>query len=106
MLPLVIFLTLTLTRPAREVGYTLGALGLLLGFGFVFSMSTHLGWWLVSFELLLLVSLYLLRLTSKSERINEATAEMLYWALAGSLALIFATLSSSLTGGLTFEQVL
>lgn len=50
----------------------------LIGAGLVFIFSTNLVVTVASFELLLLISLYLLRLTSKSERILEATTEMFF----------------------------
>lgn len=46
----------------------------------------------VLFEFLLLLSLNLLVLTSKSERILEASLEMFMWTVAGSAALILAVL--------------
>jgi len=44
----------------------------------------------ISFELLLLVSLNLLKLTSKSERILEAVGEMFLWTLFGSFFLLLS----------------
>jgi formate hydrogenlyase subunit 3/multisubunit Na+/H+ antiporter MnhD subunit len=46
-------------------------------------------WFFISFEALLLVSLYLLRVTAKTDRVEEAALEMLVWALGSSLGLLF-----------------
>lgn len=100
------FWVLVLTRPEQESQRATLALACLVLFGLGFVYGEHLGWWLLSFELLVLVSLFLLRLTSKSERIADAATEMLYWALVGSLGLITAVLNLSLSGCSTFEQVL
>jgi formate hydrogenlyase subunit 3/multisubunit Na+/H+ antiporter MnhD subunit len=47
----------------------------------------------VSFECLLLVSIGLLKLTSKSERIGEAISEMFMWTLFGSFFLLLGFFS-------------
>jgi formate hydrogenlyase subunit 3/multisubunit Na+/H+ antiporter MnhD subunit len=53
---------------------------------------------LIAFELLLLVSLYLLRLTAKSDRVLLAAVEMFFWTLVGSLALLLSFLLMLLQG--------
>lgn len=44
----------------------------------------------MSFEALLLVSLYLLRISAKADRVEEAALEMLVWALGSSFGLLIA----------------
>lgn len=78
LLPVLTFFTLTLTRHTLRVVSALVAMAYLIGAGLVFIFSTNLVVTVASFELLLLISLYLLRLTSKSERILEATTEMFF----------------------------
>ncbi len=78
LVPSFVFGLLLLTKPSAMTTRGLVALLLLLGAGLTFIVTNQLLWWLVSFELLLLVSLYLLRLTSKSERIGDAVAEMFF----------------------------
>lgn len=52
-------------------------------------LSTYsLVYFFFSFEVLLLVSLYLLRITAKSDRVEEAALEMLVWALGSSFGLL------------------
>jgi formate hydrogenlyase subunit 3/multisubunit Na+/H+ antiporter MnhD subunit len=57
--------------------------------GIVLLQSASLLWFFVSFEALLLVSLYLLRITAKADRVEEAALEMLVWALGSSFGLLF-----------------
>ena len=45
--------------------------------GMVLLQSSSLFWFFFSFEALLLVSLYLLRITAKADRVEEAALEML-----------------------------
>ena len=90
VVPTVIFCSLTLTRPHLQTARVLGCLVGLVGIAGAFIVATQLFWWLLLFELLLLLSLYLLRLTSKSERINEAVAEMFFWTVFGSACLLLA----------------
>jgi len=78
LVPSFVFGLLLLTKPAAMTLRGLLALLFLLGAGLTFIITNQLLWWLLSFELLLLVSLYLLRLTSKSERIGDAVAEMFF----------------------------
>jgi len=77
-LPSAMFGLLLLTKPNAATVRGLSGLVFLLGVGVVFILTNLLLWWLIAFELLLLVSLYLLRLTSKSERIGDAVAEMFF----------------------------
>jgi len=72
------FVMLTLSRPSARAITALFALGLLVSVGFLFVVTTSLILMLVAFELLLLVSLYLLRLTAKSDRVLEAAIEMFF----------------------------
>jgi hypothetical protein len=78
LVPACSFSALTLTRPAGTAAGAVVGLGVLLGVGVLFATTASLLVWLIAFELLLLSSLYLLRLTSKSERIGEAVAEMFF----------------------------
>lgn len=78
VLPSVVFGFLFVTKLTGATLRGLAGLGFMLSAGLVFVCTNVLLWWLISFELLLLVSLYLLRLTSKSERIGEAVAEMFF----------------------------
>jgi hypothetical protein len=66
ILPLVIFFIFLLTKPSFVRTSALNALGFILLAGFIFTFSEHLFFIFLSFELLLLSSLYLLRLTAKS----------------------------------------
>ncbi len=77
-LPSTLFGLLLLTKPSAATLRGLSSLAFLLGVGVIFILTNLLLWWLITFELLLLVSLYLLRLTSKSERIGDAVAEMFF----------------------------
>lgn len=78
LLPSIVFGFLFITKPTAISLRGLLGLGVLLLAGLVFIFTDSVVWWLISFELLLLVSLYLLRLTSKSERIGEAVSEMFF----------------------------
>lgn len=53
----------------------------------------------------MLVSLYLLRLTSKSERIGDAVADMFFWTLTGSVGLLLAFVQLALSGFMTVEDL-
>jgi hypothetical protein len=64
----------------------LGALAI-VALGFLGTSSVFLT--LIYFEALLLISLNLLLVTSKSERIIEAGVEMFMWTVAGSASLLF-----------------
>lgn len=78
ILPSAIFFVYLLTKPELIKFSALNALGFILVAGFIFTFTDHLLFIFVSFELLLLSSLYLLRLTAKSERIGEAVTEMFF----------------------------
>jgi hypothetical protein len=78
MLPLIIFFNYLLTRPTGSRFAGLNAIVFILVSGFIFTLSNQLVLIFFSFELLLLSSLYLLRLTAKSERIGEAVTEMFF----------------------------
>lgn len=56
--------------------------------GMILLQSSSLFWFFFSFEALLLVSLYLLRITAKADRVEEAALEMLIWALGSSFGLL------------------
>lgn len=84
----IVFLAMLAVKPIAILRAALGcALGL-CGVSFIFVTTESLAVMFVCFELLLLLSLYLLRLTSKSERVLEASTEMFFWTLFGSLALL------------------
>lgn len=76
---------------------TVGIGGLLIT-GIAFLTTDNLFIFFISFELILLVSLFLLRLTSKTERIFEAVTEMATWTLFGSLFLLAGFSSLFLSG--------
>jgi NADH:ubiquinone oxidoreductase subunit 2 (subunit N) len=78
MLPLTIFFNYLLSRPVGFRFAGLNTILFILASGFVFTLSNQLVLIFFSFELLLLSSLYLLRLTAKSERIGEAVTEMFF----------------------------
>jgi len=56
--------------------------------GFVFISATSLWAMFIAFEALLLSALYILLLTSKSERARDAGLEMFVWTLLGSAGLL------------------
>jgi NADH:ubiquinone oxidoreductase subunit 4 (subunit M) len=105
VLPSIVFGFLFVTKPTGFTLRGLLALGFLLFAGILFVITDTLLWWLISFELLLLVSLYLLRLTSKSERIGEAVTEMFFWTLAGSICLLFGLVKQATKGHLFLEAL-
>jgi NADH:ubiquinone oxidoreductase subunit 2 (subunit N) len=105
VLPLAIFFIYLLTKPSMVRFSALNALSLILISGFIFTFTEHLLFIFLSFELLLLSSLYLLRLTAKSERIGEAVTEMFFWTLAGSLFLFLGFMLFFIEGYLTLSQI-
>lgn len=105
ILPLAIFFIYLLTKPSAVKFSALNSLGLILVSGFIFTFTEHLLFIFLSFELLLLSSLFLLRLTAKSERIGEAVTEMFFWTLAGSLFLFLGFMLYFLEGYVTLTQV-
>jgi hypothetical protein len=76
--PVFSFTALTVLKPSARVGCALSALGFLSAAGVLFTLTSSVVLTFVTFELLLLVSLYLLRLTAKSDRILEAVTEMFF----------------------------
>lgn len=101
----IIFVSILATKPMHISGTAVASL-VMLGFvacAFLFTDSLFI--FLATFELLLLTSLYLLRLTSKSERVMEATVEMFFWTLIGSLTLLTAFIWISLSGVFTFSSL-
>lgn len=86
--PLVFFFSLYNHMPQNILKITNRLLFFFVLNSYFFLLTENLGLFLLSFEGLLLVSLALLRLTSKSDRVLEALAEMFFWTLAGSVALL------------------
>ena len=83
-----IFYTLLLSRPHVLVLTSTLYLGALVVVSIVFLLTPSLFTMFIAFECLLLTSLGLLKLTSKSERIGEAVSEMFMWTLFGSFFLL------------------
>lgn len=83
-----IFFALMLSRQEVLASAVLLNLSFLVIVSFCFIYTKSLVLMLVTFESLLLVSLNMLRLTSKSERISEAVSEMFMWTLFGSFFLL------------------
>lgn len=100
----IVFLIFISSKPAPI--YTQASLSLffIIGAGVLFIMTDSLLVMLICFELLLLASLYLLRLTSKSERVIEASVEMLIWTLVGSAALLIFFCGVALQGHYQLSQ--
>ncbi len=82
------FFILSQTRPTAVVGPTSVAGLVSLSAGLVFLSTDSLWLMFVSFEFLLLSALYMLLLTSKSERVRDAALEMFMWTLVGSAGLL------------------
>lgn len=59
-----------------------------LSAGLIFLATDSLWLMFVAFEFLLLSALYMLLLTSKSERVRDAALEMFIWTLVGSAGLL------------------
>ncbi len=78
ILPLVIFFNQTLLKPNHTKFLSMNAILFIMFVGFLFVVSNQLIIIFFSFESLLLSSLFLLRLTAKSERIGEAVTEMFF----------------------------
>jgi hypothetical protein len=76
VLPALVFFLLVLTRPGGAALAALRGLGVLLLAGVAFVLTHAVVPLVLSFELLLLAAIYLLQLTSKSERVLEAALEM------------------------------
>lgn len=105
ILPLIIFFNQTLSKPGHLRFAALNAVIFIITAGLVFVVSSHLITIFFSFELLLLSSLYLLRLTAKSERIGEAVTEMFFWTLAGSIFLFVGFILYLSEGIMSLDQV-
>lgn len=82
------FFFITQTRASSTLGGVAAAGALTLGAGVTFVASTSLWVMFFAFEALLLSALYILLLTSKSERARDAGLEMLVWTLVGSAGLL------------------
>jgi len=95
------FFMLSQTRPGSVAGPTLLSGVVSLSAGLVFLSTTSLWVMFISFEFLLLSALYMLLLTSKSERARDAALEMFIWTLVGSAGLLTGL---GLIGGLYGES--
>jgi len=82
------FFVLSQTRPNNVTGATTAAGLVSLSAGIVFLSTDSLWLMFLSFEFLLLSALYMLLLTSKSERARDAALEMFIWTLVGSAGLL------------------
>ena len=82
------FFFITQTRASSTTAGVAAAGAVTLGAGFVFIATTSLWMMFFAFEALLLSALYILLLTSKSERARDAALEMLVWTLVGSAGLL------------------
>jgi len=78
VLATVVFLALVTSKPLAVLRQVLLTITLILAAGIVFFLTESAVAFFVAFELLLLASLYLLRLTSKSERVIDASTEMFF----------------------------
>lgn len=83
-----VFFTLSLTRPQQAISSINKNLFFLFIVSCFFLFNKSFIWLLIAFECLLLISLNILKLTSKSERIGEALSEMFMWTLFGSFFLL------------------
>lgn len=82
------FFLITQTRAQSGLGGVAAAGTVTLAAGFAFVASTSLWAMFLAFEALLLSAIYILLLTSKSERARDAALEMLVWTLVGSAGLL------------------
>lgn len=82
------FFILSQSRPSAVAGPTTAAGFISLSAGLVFMSTSSLWLMFISFEFLLLSALYMLLLTSKSERVRDAALEMFVWTLVGSAGLL------------------
>ena len=82
------FFLITQTRAQSSLGGVAAAGAVTLTAGVAFVASTALWAMFLAFEALLLSALYILLLTSKSERARDAALEMLVWTLVGSAGLL------------------
>jgi NADH-quinone oxidoreductase subunit M len=82
------FFLITQSRAETLTGGAAVATAISLGAGLAFVLSTAMWAMFVAFEALLLSAIYLLLLTSKSERARDAALEMFVWTLVGSVGLL------------------
>ena len=82
------FFLITQTRAPSALGGVAAAGTVTLVAGLTFVASTTLWAMFLAFEALLLSAIYILLLTSKSERARDAALEMLVWTLVGSAGLL------------------
>jgi NADH-quinone oxidoreductase subunit M len=82
------FFLISQSRPHSLGGGSAVATVISLVAGLVFVASTSLWAMFVAFEALLLSAIYILLLTSKSERARDAALEMFVWTLVGSAGLL------------------
>jgi formate hydrogenlyase subunit 3/multisubunit Na+/H+ antiporter MnhD subunit len=94
-----IFFMLLLVKPGIFTLFAYLYLGLLVVLSLVFITCHSLFTMFITFECLLLTSLGLLKLTSKSERIGEAISEMFMWTLFGSFFLLLGFFSAYTEAG-------
>jgi NADH-quinone oxidoreductase subunit M len=100
-----LFFFLFSAQPGLLSGAAIAALLLTLFSGCSLLFTQQLVVFFVSFELLLLGALFLLKFTSKSERVDEAVAEMAFWTLLGSLGLLAGFLPLFVQGCATFGDL-
>lgn len=82
------FFLITQTRAPGALGGVAAAGTVTLAAGLAFVAATTLWAMFLAFEALLLSAIYILLLTSKSERARDAALEMLVWTLVGSAGLL------------------
>jgi NADH-quinone oxidoreductase subunit M len=82
------FFLISQTRASGALGGVATAGAISLGAGLAFISATSLWAMFLAFEALLLSAIYILLLTSKSERARDASLEMLVWTLIGSAGLL------------------
>lgn len=82
------FFAITPTRPLSGLGGVGCAVGISLGAGLIFVSTSSMWVMFAAFEALLLGAIYILLLTSKSERARDAALEMFMWTLVGSVGLL------------------
>jgi NADH-quinone oxidoreductase subunit M len=82
------FFAITQSRPRTIIGGVNTTFIVTLAAGLVFISVESLWLMFISFEFLLLSAIYMLLLTSKSERSRDAALEMFIWTLIGSAGLL------------------
>lgn len=88
----IIFLAMLLCRPQPLIARIVFNFILLGALSIAFITTSNFLIMFIIFECLLFVSLNILRLTSKSERVSEAISEMFMWTLLGSVFLILGVI--------------